>query len=334
MKPIIIAFFNNKGGVGKTTTVYHLAHMFPQIGYPTLAVDLDPQANLTSAFFNEEEITKRLENPITGENIYSCIEPIIKGIGDIHEPKPIKITDGLFLVAGDLNLSLFEDKLSDAWPRNYEGREDALRITTAFYRIMLKAAESSESMIVLVDIGPNLGAINRAVILSSDYLVVPMAVDLFSLQGLQNLGPTIRNWRGYWQTISQRNPNPPIPIPSGRMEPSGYVVLQHAVRLDRPVLSYERWLNRIPEEYRHSVLNSDEKKEVKLSEDHNCLAQLRHYRSLMPMAHDARKPVFNLQPADGAIGGHIQLVKMAREEFKTLAEAILEKCSISESYPN
>jgi cellulose biosynthesis protein BcsQ len=45
---ITIALFNNKGGVGKTTLVYHLAHMFSRIGYPTVAVDLDPQANLTS----------------------------------------------------------------------------------------------------------------------------------------------------------------------------------------------------------------------------------------------------------------------------------------------
>lgn len=46
-----IVFFNNKGGVGKTTLVYPLAHMFARLGYATLAVDLDPQANLTSAFF-------------------------------------------------------------------------------------------------------------------------------------------------------------------------------------------------------------------------------------------------------------------------------------------
>jgi len=324
MKPIIIALFNNKGGVGKTTVAYHLAHMFPRIGYPTLAVDIDPQANLTSAFFDEEFLSERLENPKGGETIYSCIEPIMEGTGDIEEPQPINVADGVFVLNGDLRLSLFEDKLSDAWPRNYEGDMSALRATTSFYRIMLKCAEKCGAKIILVDVGPNLGAINRAVMLSVDYLILPLAVDLFSLQGLRNLGPKICDWRKYWETICSRYPNPAIPIPSGRMEPIGYVILQHAMRLDRPVLSYERWLKRIPNEYRSSVL-SELLGEETIPSDPNCLATLRHYRSLMPMAHDARKPVFDLQPADGAIGGHGKLVTTARDEFKTLSENIIRR---------
>jgi len=324
MKPTIIALFNNKGGVGKTSVVYHLSYIFPRIGYPTLAVDLDPQANLTEAFFDEEVMAERLENPKEGETIYSCIEPIIEGTGDIIDAEPIKVADGVFVLSGDLGLSLFEDKLSDAWPRNYEGDKSALRTTTSFYRIMLKGAQKCSAKIILVDVGPNLGAINRATILSVDYLVFPLAVDLFSLQGLRNLGPKIRDWRKHWQTICGNNPHPSIQIPSGKMEPVGYVVLQHAMRLDRPVKSYNRWLARIPKEYRHSVLNINQEQEIGVP-DSNCLGTLRHYRSLMPMAHEARKPVFDLQPADGAIGSHGKLVTTAREEFISLAKAIIER---------
>ena len=56
MKTLVL--FNNKGGVGKTTLVYHLAHMLARLGHRTLAVDLDPQANLTSAFFDDERLEK------------------------------------------------------------------------------------------------------------------------------------------------------------------------------------------------------------------------------------------------------------------------------------
>ena len=49
-----IALFNNKGGVGKTTLTSHLAHMVARLGWRVLAVDLDPQSNLTSAFFDEQ----------------------------------------------------------------------------------------------------------------------------------------------------------------------------------------------------------------------------------------------------------------------------------------
>ena len=52
----IITFFNNKGGVGKTSLVFHLAWMLAEMGKRVVAIDLDPQANLTSAFLPESEL--------------------------------------------------------------------------------------------------------------------------------------------------------------------------------------------------------------------------------------------------------------------------------------
>jgi hypothetical protein len=58
------------------------------------------------------------------------------------------------------------------------------------------AALVNEAYLKLVRaLGPNLGAINRVAIISANYVVVPLAPDLFSLQGLRNLGPTLRDWR-------------------------------------------------------------------------------------------------------------------------------------------
>ena len=65
-----VAFFNNKGGVGKTTLVYHLAWMLSQLGKRVLVVDLDPQANLTSMFLAEEEL----------EHIWSIDQPTDQSI--------------------------------------------------------------------------------------------------------------------------------------------------------------------------------------------------------------------------------------------------------------
>jgi hypothetical protein len=59
--------------------------------------------------------------------------------------------------------------------------------------------------------------------------------------------------------------------------------------------------------------------------DGHCLGLLKHYRSLMPMAMEARKPVFQLKAADGAIGAHNASVKDCEKDFRALAEAILEK---------
>lgn len=57
--------------------------------------------------------------------------------------------------------------------------------------------------------------------------------------------------------------------------------------------------------------------------DPECLARLKHYRSLVPMAQEARKPVFKLTAADGAIGNHSQAVAEARGHFQALARKIL-----------
>ena len=80
-----IAFFNNKGGVGKTTLVYHLAWMYADLGASVIAADLDPQANVSIMFLNErrlEEVWPDGEHP---ESVLGSVSPILKGIGDIAE---------------------------------------------------------------------------------------------------------------------------------------------------------------------------------------------------------------------------------------------------------
>jgi cellulose biosynthesis protein BcsQ len=104
-----------------------------------------------------------------------AIQPILRGKGDINAPYVEKVTDRLGLIAGDLGLSGFEDKLSDAWPRCNDKDEAAFRAMSAFYRIVKHAAEANEADIALLDVGPNLGAAHRAAIIAADYVVIPLA---------------------------------------------------------------------------------------------------------------------------------------------------------------
>ena len=89
------------------------------------------------------------------------------------------------------------------------------------------------------------------------------------------------------------------------------------------------WVNHIPAEYLESVLGEDAIAAPAIERDPNCLALLKHYRSLMPMAMEARKPIFHLKPADGAIGAHAIAVQNCYRDFKALALEIAEKCSIT-----
>lgn len=323
-----IVFFNNKGGVGKTTLVYHLSVMMARLGWRVLAADLDPQANLTSAFLDEDEL-ERLWEPQRGRaSVLTAIAPILEGTGDVSVPPAQPAGERIWLLAGDLGLSRFEDRLSDAWPRGYSQDRAALRATTAFYRLVQDTGDQVSADAAIVDVGPNLGAINRAAIIASDHIVVPLAADLYSLQGLRNLGPTVREWRGEWERMRQGNEAVSFELPVGGMEPTGYVVLQHAVRLDRPVKAYMPWLERIPAWYSEYVLGHVDEAPGNTGEDPNCLATLRNYRSLMPYAQEARKPMFDLKPADGAIGGHQQLVRICAGEFEALAREVARRCRL------
>jgi len=350
----VLTFFNNKGGVGKTSLVYHLSWMFSDLGMRVLAVDLDPQANLSSAFLTEDEFESLFERDGAAPpgTIHEALRPLIEGygdvqlpelyhagevrqppkrdlpIGDVQSPELYRAGETLWLIPGDLLLSTFEDHLSETWPKCSNGDIRAFRVTSAFWRVMQMAAAKVTADIILVDVGPNLGAINRATLIASDHVIIPLAPDLFSLQGLRNLGPRLRSWRQDWQEKLRKYPGGDLSLPPAHTQPAGYIVQQHAVRLDRPVKAYARWMDRIPDEYRQSVLKSASEPSVRVANDPHCLATLKNYRSLMPLAQEARKPMFHLKAADGAMGSHATAALDVYKDYKHLAMQIASRCNI------
>ena len=178
--------------------------------------------------------------------------------------------------------------------------------------------------------GPNLGAINRSAIIAADFVVFPLAPELFSLQGLRNLGPTLRDWRNEWRDRLERGPDDDtLSLPSAEISPAGYIVMQPAVRAGRPMQAYRKWMRRIPGVYRDVVLGEAGETASSTEDDRECLSTLRHYLSLMPMAREARKPMFHLRAADGALGGHIHAVQDCYRDFKALATSIVAKCGVT-----
>lgn len=329
MDTTVIAFFNNKGGVGKTSLVYHLAWMYADLGWRVLTADLDPQANLTAAFLDEEQLLELWPEGDHPQTIYGSVQPLLKGVGDIAAPHLQMIEERLAVLAGDLALSGFEDELSAQWPDCLDRKERAFRVISAFWRILQLAATAHRAALVLVDLGPNLGAINRAALIAADYVVVPLSPDLFSLQGLRNLGPRLRQWQSEWHERVAKNPAPDLKLPAGRMKPVGYIVMRHAIRLDRPVKAYERWIARIPEVYRRYVLEEPGGQNLSVATDPHSLRLLKHYQSLMPLAQEAHKPMFHLKPADGAGGAHIEAVRNVYRDFQALGLELSRRTGIA-----
>jgi cellulose biosynthesis protein BcsQ len=334
---ITLAVFNDKGGVGRTTLVYHLAHMLSRLGRRILAVDLDPQSDLTSLFLDEDslevlwrddgkmpsgifsderKIVPSIDIPDGAGTIADSVRPLLERTGDVQFVSPIGITDMLSFIPGSLALNNFESELSARWSEGFSGNSGALRVTSAFHRIIKDAGSKADADLVIIDVGANLGAINRAALLASDKVMIPLAVDLFSLRGLSNLGPRLREWREQWQKRVLPTAPRQIDLPNGMMEPIGYVIMQSAMRLNRPVRAYSRYLQQIPVVYAYAVLGQGETAPVDRSHE---IAVLRNYQSLMPLAHDARKPMFDLKPSDGAIGATGDFVRRCYEDFEALA---------------
>jgi hypothetical protein len=176
-----------------------------------------------------------------------------------------------------------------------------LRKTASFFRILQQAGSKAGAEIILMDTGSGLGAISRAALIAADSVVVLVTPDFLSIRGLRNLGPAIRRWCD---------------------EPrASYVVRQPALRLDLPIQPTARWLARIPLEYAQSVLGVRPAAEG--DDEPHRIGLLRDYASLMPMAREARKPVFHLKPADGALGAHLFAASAAGNEFAELARVVV-----------
>ena len=331
MKSLVL--FNNKGGVGKTTLTFNLAHMLAHLGLRTVVLDYDPQCNLTSIFLDEDKLDDlwSLDEGLgkkdgRGLTVAACLEDVKEGVGQVLEPVLWPIRDSLWLVPGHLSLSAFEQKLALMWAYAASSENgEAIRVVSSLAQLSHRAAEAVRADMVLIDVGPSLGALNRTAILCCDAVIVPLAPDLFSLQGLKNVGPTLRRWREDWH-LARGKARPAVArdAPAHEFLPIGYILQQHLVRGDQPARAYQRWASRIPAVYHEEVAQDTVAEGITAKEDPACVGMLAHYASLVPMAQQARKPLFALGSADG-IGSRGYLVRDAKEDFRQIALSILRR---------
>ncbi len=321
-----ITFFNNRGGVGKTSLVYHSAFMFAEKGFRVLAVDLDPQSSLSSMALDESRLEALWLDDEHALTMYGAVAPLFNGTGDVCPVHIEPLGDLLGLLVGNPALSPIEEALSTGWPRCLDGCERTFRVTTAFWRVIHEAAKRYQADVVLLDVGPNLGAINRSAFVASSHVLMPVAPDLLSLQGLKNLGPMLRKWRSAWAAALPYAPGTLGEMPLGDMSPLGYVLMQQVERFGNSARAYTKWQTQLPIAYRTSVSGE----EAAESNDHQ-IHRLKHYRSLMPMAMEARKPMFSLTNADGAIGAYQTNVQQCHDDFSALVTAIAARTGLQKS---
>lgn len=308
-----LVFFNNKGGVGKTTLVQHLGYALEKQGKKILFIDADPQCNLTSYICTEQQIDAFWRGR---ESIYNVVEPLTGGAGDIDTNiTPYKVPGrNIWLLPGDVALSDFEQYLSERWVDVLAGREVGFRITSAIFRWIENASKSNKVDYVLIDVGPNLGALNRAVLLGCDYFIVPMIPDLFSLRGLANMGKSFKKWMEEWQGAASRFPTPrKFEIQAGKPAFAGYVTGRFNIYRDRKTVAWKNWDLQIPERIKTDIIDKlkayNPSLVVNLNGGDFQIADIKNYQSLVPLSQSRLKPIFELTSSDGARGNHLNSVK-------------------------
>ncbi len=243
---IRIAIFNHKGGVGKTTLTVNIADALAAMGKRILLVDSDPQGNLTSYLVEESVVDDLLDNAdnADGQTLWSAVKPVVEATGEVRQINALERLTNIFLLPGDVRLSEFEQELSPMWNECFQRRQRGFRGTTALSRLVNQAATQNTVDFVFYDAGPNIGPLNRAILLDCDYLIVPAACDLFSLRALKTLGHTLVNWISDWRTILELAPDDIYLLP-GLPRFLGYIPQRYRVWGGRPASDYLKYLPRI-----------------------------------------------------------------------------------------
>lgn len=317
---ITVALFNHKGGVGKTSLAYHLGWIFSDLNQRALLVDLDPQANLTNLSIPEEDLEQLWLEEVEErrQTIYGAVVPIQEGHDAPSTIDLVELTSRLYLVPGDMRLSWFEPKLNRAWDecRSQSARQ-ALRAVTAFYQVIQKSGKEMEADLVILDLGPNLGELNHAALLAADWVVIPLGADLLSVHALRNVGTALSHWRKLWQELCDQKDAPPN-LPPGLFRAAGYVLSQPSAFGHLSTATDDYWKRQIPQAYANFVADSE-------APGNSELGNIRNFHGLMPLAQRARKPVFHLTAADGALGSHYYRANEASSDFRLLARTLADR---------
>ncbi len=316
-----LSVFNHKGGVGKTTITMNLGAALARRGRTVLLVDTDPQCNLTSYLVDADVVDDLLDSSDepNGRTIWSAVKPISDAMGDITPIVPIELPiDGLHLLPGDIRLSEFENDLNEFWNQCLQRKPRGYRGTTALSDTVSSAATAIDADYVLYDSGPNIGPLNRVILLDCDHFIVPVAADLFSLRALKTLGRTLVDWITHWETISDLAPENLQLLP-GRPEFLGYIPEGFRTYGGTPTLQQARFLNQIDKDIHSQVvalLREVDPALVNTKRKNHKLGAIKHFGALAPAS---QREGLSLDAVNA--GSPTQRVE-ARRAFDALARSV------------
>lgn len=319
-RPVKLTIYNHKGGVGKTTLSVNIAAALVELGKSVLLVDSDPQCNLTSYLLSDDvvdDLLNKSDGP-SGGTIWTGVRPVINQIGEVIPISPVKV-GGLRLLPGDIRMSEYEEFLGDAWTESFKRRLGGFRALTSISDLVAKACAVKDFDYVFYDTGPNIGPLNRVLLLDSDYFIVPVACDLFSVRALSTLGQTLKKWITDAQTIRSLAPDG-IQLLAARPKFLGYIPQRFKVYGQVMAQEPAHYLRQIRRQMFKSVAGVLRDVDSSLAADaavDPVIGQVQDYASLIQSAQREGVSLWNCSNPNG------DLKEKAQAAFRAIASHII-----------
>lgn len=318
-----ISIFNHKGGVGKTTLTFNIAAALADLGHRVLLVDADPQCNL-SAYLIEasvlDDLLDKSDDADEGATLWSAVKPVVDGDGGVKTVDPLEIRNRLFLIPGDIRLSDFENKLAAYWLECLQRETHGFKGTTAISKLVDTICHNEDIDFVFFDTGPNIGALNRAILLDCDFFVVPVAYDLFSVRALRTLGRSLFDWITDWKTILARKPKDAPSLP-GTPRFLGYIPQNYSVYRGGVASHQARYVGLLDKGITTDVVNVLRDVDAIPPRKIHKLGDVKDFGQLVPASQREGSPL-----SETAAGTPTQRSEAANS-FKLIAKSIVQRMS-------
>lgn len=343
-----IALFNHKGGVSKTTTTFNLGWMLANKGKKVILVDTDPLCSLTGYALGAttEEDEARIEA------IYNTKSNIKTGLAPAFEsqPKAIKAVDciplegqeGLFLLPGHFGLEEYEETLAVAQELSRSIRS-LKNLPGAITDLFDKTAAKFNADYIIIDMIPSLGAMNKNILMTSDFFLVPTTADFFSVMAIDSLSKILPKWYA-WAKMAGSLPilkSATYPFPEVKLKFLGTMVQNYRIIGGKETVAFQIRLEKIQQAVVNKLVPILEKNNLLLPkenyinegiEEHFTLAKIPNFNSLIAFSQKHRTPVYALTPEQLGQTGIVLKQNQNRqlefeETFSDLADKIIQLSS-------
>jgi cellulose biosynthesis protein BcsQ len=335
-----ICFFNNKGGVGKTTLACNVAaYLAQKMDLSVLLIDADPQCNATQLVL-PDETTEALysERFAPGhhkiDTLKQVLQPILVGDATLSDrvavAKPDSNRFGVSLLPGHPQIALLEDVLSQNWTQFLGANLGGARVSNWNTQLLHHIGRNYD--LIIYDVGPSLGALNRSILIGVDYFISPMGCDIFSLIGIENIASWIQKWQRNYDEAYARCKEDFSDIDQYKVRRGsvsmarfiGYTVQQYLTKTirseKRPTAAFEEILEKIPSQIKQSLSRIFA---PGLDLEHVKLGDVPYMYSLVPLAQTRHTPIHGLTSKDGLSGGQFGQQQQYNSFIGGLAKSLI-----------